>query len=201
MGFLLDKLDSAKFVAQRDIVQNERRQGVDNQPYGRAFEIQAAALYPQGHPYSWPVVGYLADLQASSLEDVKNFFRLYYAPTNATLAIVGDFDPAQAKRLVAKYFGGLPKGAAITRPNVAPATLSAPKRLVYEDRVEVPRLYLRWPTVGIKHEDTHALNVLGQVLTASRTSRLTKALVYDQQSAATVGAGNASRAPTVGQGR
>src|SRR5689334_24017764 len=83
MGFLLDKLDSAKFTAQRDIVQNERRQGIDNQPYGRAFEILTSAEYPEANPYSWPVVGYIADLQRASVEDVKRFFRLYYAPSNA----------------------------------------------------------------------------------------------------------------------
>ena len=193
MGFLLDKLDSAKFVAQRDIVQNERRQGVDNQPYGRAGEITTTALYPGTNPYSWPIVGYLADLQRASVEDVKEFFRLYYAPTNATLTIVGDFDPAQAKTLVAKYFGDLPRGKAITRPNVTMPTLTAPKRLVYEDRVQVPRLYMRWPTVSMKHADAEPLSFLGSILTASRTARLTKALVYDQQSAAQVTAGQGSR--------
>src|SRR5918992_2228994 len=104
MGFLLDALDSAKFVAQRDIVQNERRQGVDNQPYGRANEIMLAAMYPAGHPYSWDVIGSMNDLLVAPLDDVKSFFRQYYAPNNATIAIVGDFDPAQAKRWVARYF-------------------------------------------------------------------------------------------------
>lgn len=193
MGFLLEKLDSAKFVAQRDIVQNERRQGIDNQPYGRAGEIVTTALYPESNPYSWPIVGYLSDLQAASVEDVKEFFRLYYAPTNATLAIVGDFEPAQAKALVTKYFGDLPRGKPITRPTVTTPTLSAPKRLVYEDRVQVPRLYMRWPTVDIKHADSEPLIFLGSILTASRTSRLTKALVYDQQSAASVSAGQGGR--------
>ena len=193
MGFLLDKLDSAKFAAQRDIVQNERRQGVDNQPYGRAGEILTVAMYPAANPYSWPIVGYLADLQASSLEDVKNFFRLYYAPTNATVAIVGDFEPAQAKAWVAKYFGGLPRGKAITRPTVLPPKITTEKRLVYEDRVQIPRLYMRWPTVGMKHADDAALSVLGEILTGSRTARLTKTLVYDKQMAASVGAGQGSR--------
>jgi zinc protease len=186
MGFLLDKLDSAKFAAQRDIVQNERRQGTDNQPYGRAFEIMTSALYPPTNPYSWPVVGYIAELKQASVEDVKDFFRLYYAPSNATLAIVGDFEPAQAKAWVTKYFAGLPKGKPITRPTVAPVTLASPKRLVFEDRVQVPRLYLRWPTVGVKDPANDALGYLGQLLTASRTARLTKALVYDLQSAAQV---------------
>ena len=97
MGFLLDSLDLAKLNAQRDIVKNERRQRVDNQPYGRVFEIFSKAMYPPSHPYSWPVIGSMEDLSAASEEDVKNFFRLYYAPNNAYLTIVGDFDPAQAK--------------------------------------------------------------------------------------------------------
>jgi len=186
MGFLLDKLDSAKFIAQREIVQNERRQGVDNQPYGRAFELLTVGLYPETHPHSWPVVGYMSDLQAATLADVKNFFRLYYAPGNATISIVGDFDPAQAKQWVAKYFSGLPKGKPITRPAVTPPTITAEKRFTFEDRVQVPRLYVAWPTVGIKENDYFALNVLSSILTGSRTARLTKALVYDRQSAAQV---------------
>jgi zinc protease len=188
MGFLLEKLDSAKFVAQRDIVQNERRQGTDNQPYGRSFEILAAALYPTGNPYHWPVVGYITDLQSASLEDVKNFFRLYYAPSNATISVVGDFDPAQAKAWVAKYFTDLPRGKTITRPTVSPPRLTSEKRLVFEDRVQIPRLYIRWPTVGAKHDDSYALQGLGQILSGGRTARLTKALVYDRQAAAQVNA-------------
>ena len=193
MGFLLDKLDSAKFAAQRDIVQNERRQGVDNQPYGRAGEILTVAAYPASNPYSWPIVGYLADLKAASLEDVKAFFRLYYAPTNATIAIVGDFEPAQAKAYVAKYFGDLPRGKAITRPAVSPPRITTEKRLVFEDRVQIPRLWIRWPTIGMKHDDDAALSVLGEILTGSRTARLTKTLVYDKQIAASISAGQGSR--------
>jgi zinc protease len=186
MGFLLDKLDSAKFVAQRDIVQNERRQGVDNQPYGRANEIIYAAMYPAPHPFSWPVVGYLADLQASTVDDVKEFFRLYYAPSNATLAIVGDFEPSRAKEWVSRYFGDLSRGKPIVRPTVTPPRLTQEKRLVFEDRVQLPRLYMRWPTVGMTHADAAALQVLASVLAGSRTARLTKTLVYDQQVAANV---------------
>ena len=108
MGFLLDSLDIAKLNAQRDIVKNERRQRIDNQPYGRVGEILSAAMYPKGHPYSWSVIGSMEDLSAASEEDVKNFFRLYYAPNNAILTVVGDFDPAQAKTWIMKYFGGDP---------------------------------------------------------------------------------------------
>ena len=188
MGFLLDALDLAKLNAQRDIVKNERRQGVDNQPYGRAGEILAKATYPPGHPYSWDVIGSMEDLTAASEEDVKSFFRLYYAPNNAYLAIVGDFDPGRAKALVARYFGDIPRGKPITRPKVSPVTLNAEKRLVYEDRVQVPRLYIQWPTIGIRDDDRFALDVLGSILAGPRTARLTKALVYDEQSAASVSA-------------
>jgi zinc protease len=186
MGFLLDSLDLAKLNAQRDIVKNERRQGMDNQPYGRAGEILTHATYPAGHPYSWEVIGSMTDLSAASEEDVKNFFRLYYAPNNAYLSIVGDFDPAQAKSWVTKYFGDVPRGKPITRPTVDLVTLPAEKRLVFEDRVQVPRLYVQWPTVGENNDDRFALGVLATILAGPRTARITKALVYDEQSAATV---------------
>lgn len=188
MGFLLDKLDIAKLNAQRDVVKNERRQSVDNQPYGRVGEIFSATMYPKGHPYSWPVIGSMADLSAASEEDVKSFFRLYYAPNNATLAVVGDFDPAAAKAWIQKYFGDLPKGQPVQRPSVPPANLESNKRLVYEDRVQVPRLYIQWPTVGFKNDDDYALSVMSSILSGTRTARLTKALVYDSQQASQVAA-------------
>jgi len=186
MGFLLDKLDIAKLNAQRDVVKNERRQSYDNQPYGRVSEIFAAAMYPKAHPYSWPVIGSMTDLTAASEEDVKDFFRLYYAPNNATLAVVGDFDPAQAKAWIQKYFSDLPQGKQVQRPSVALGKLEASKRLVYEDRVQVPRLYIQWPTVGFKNDDDYALSVMSSILSGSRTARLTKALVYDSQKASNV---------------
>jgi zinc protease len=188
MGFLLDSLDLAKLNAQRDIVKNERRQRIDNQPYGRVFEVLSRSVYPPSHPYSWPVIGSMEDLSAASEEDVKNFFRLYYAPNNAFLTIVGDFDPVQAKALVLKYFGDIPRGNPIKRPAVEPVTLTASRRLVMEDRVQVPRLYVTWPTVGSTNDDRFALSVLGAILAGPRTARLTKALVYDEQAAASVSA-------------
>jgi zinc protease len=187
MGFLLDKLDAAKLNAQRDVVKNERRQGIDNQPYGRVGEIFSGAMYPKGHPYSWPVIGSMTDLTAASEDDVKAFFRLYYAPNNATIAVVGDFDPAQAKAWIQKYFTDLPKGEPVTRPKVPLGNLGAAKRLVYEDAVQVPRLYIQWPTVGFKNDDDYALSVMSSILSGSRTARLTKALVYDSQMASQVG--------------
>ena len=192
MGFLLDSLDLAKLNAQRDIVKNERRQRVDNQPYGRVSEVLYRAMYPASHPYSWPVIGSMEDLSAASEEDVKNFFRLYYAPNNAFLTIVGDFDVAQTKAWILKYFGDLPKGNAIKRPDAQPVTLTSGQRLVMEDRVQVPRLYVAWPTVGSKNDDRFALSVLGAILSGPRTARLTKALVFDEQAAASVSAGQDS---------
>ena len=186
MGYLLDTLDIAKLNAQRDVVKNERRQSYDNQPYGRVTEIYAAAIYPKKHPYSWPVIGSMEDLSAASENDVKDFFRLYYAPNNATLAVVGDFDPAQAKTWIAKYFGDLPQGKAVERPTVPLAKIDAEKHLVYEDRVQLPRLYIEWPSVGGRHEDDRVLDVVAAILSGPRTARLTKALVYDSQAAANV---------------
>ena len=192
MGFLLDKLDEAKFKAQRDIVQNERRQSVDNQPYGRRYELLDFGIYPEGHPYGWPVVGYMTDLQNATVEDVKTFFRLYYAPANATIAIAGDFEPAQARAMVTKYFGDIKAGAQISRPVITMPVLTAEKRFTYEDRVQVPHFYVSWPTVGDDKEDGVALQFLAQVLAGARTARLTKALVYEKQSAASVNAFNNS---------
>jgi zinc protease len=188
MGFLLDTLDIAKLNAQRDIVKNERRQGVDNQPYGKVGEILARATYPATNPYSWDVIGSMADLSAASADDVKAFFRTYYAPNNAFLAIVGDFNTAQAKAWVAKYFTDIPRGTPIVRPVVAQTVLAGERRLYYEDRIQVPRLYISWPTVGEKSDDMYALDVLSSILSGPRTARLTKALVYDSQAAASVSA-------------
>jgi zinc protease len=165
-------------------VKNERRQGIDNQPYGLSDEILSGAMYPASHPYSWPVIGSMKDLSAASEEDVKNFFRLYYAPNNAFLSIAGDFQAPTARAWVTKYFGGLMQGKPVPRPAVNPVTLDRETRLVFEDRVQVPRLYIAWPTVGEKSDDRFALSVLDAITSGPRTTRLTKALVYDQQAAA-----------------
>jgi zinc protease len=186
MGFLLDSLDEAKFKAQRDIVQNERRQSIDNRPYGRDVEVINYSMFPKDHPYSWPTVGSMADLKAATVEDVKSFFRTWYAPNNATLVIVGDFDPATAKTLVAKYFGDLPRGKTIARPPVGPHALTGEKRLTLEDRVQVPQLTMVWPSVSVHSADQPALDLLSDMFGASRTARITKALVYDKQMAANV---------------
>ena len=187
MGWLLPTMDLPKVDLQRDVVKNERRQGVDNVPYGRADETILAALYPSSHPYSWPVIGSMADLSAATLDDTRNFFRTYYAPNNATLAIAGDFDPVQAKRLVAKYFGAIPRGPAVKRRTTVPAVvIPADKFLVLEDKVQLPRLFYAWPTVKLFAPDDAALDILAQVLANDKNSRLYKKLVYDLQIAQSV---------------
>ncbi|HEX6314492.1 MAG TPA: pitrilysin family protein [Gemmatimonadaceae bacterium] len=187
MGWMLPTMDSAKVDAQRDIVKNERRQGVENQPYGIATDILPPALYPKGHPYSWPVIGSMADLSAASLEDVKDFFRQYYAPNNAAIVIAGAVNTDSVRRLVRKYFGDIPRGPAITRPTPPPFTVRD-TGIVAEDRVQLPRLYLAWHTVDNAHKDAAPLNLLSYLLTGARNSRLTSTLVYDREIASSVSA-------------
>ena len=193
MGYLLPALDSAKLDLQRDVVKNERRERVDNQPYGRADEVISAALFPATHPYSWPVIGSMDDLSAASLDDVKNFFRTYYAPNNATLSIAGDFDSDSVKKLVETYFGPIPRGPAIAaRPTVPDQRLARDTFLVLEDRVQLPRLFYAWRTVKAFAPDDAALDVLAYVLAGDKNSRLYKTLVYDRQVAQDVNAAQQS---------
>ncbi len=187
MGFLLPTMDKAKLDLQREVVKNERRERVDNVPYGRGDEMILAALYPKGHPYSWSVIGSLADLSAASVEDVNGFFRTYYAPNNATLVIAGDFEPSEARRLVKLYFGAIPRGPAMpARPSVAPVRLVKDTFMVLEDKVQLPRTFYDWPTVKIFDKDDAALDVLAAVLASGKNSRLYKRLVYDMQVAQNV---------------
>ena len=187
MGFLLPTMDLAKVNLQRDVVKNERRQRVDNQPYGRADETILAALYPKSHPYSWPVIGSMADLSAASLADVQNFFRTYYAPNNATLTIAGDFNPDSVKRMVAQYFGSIPRGPAVTRRTTVPrVVIPRDTFLVLEDKVQLPRLFYTWHSVKGFAPDDAALDILAQVVANDKNSRLYKKLVYDLQIAQNV---------------
>lgn len=187
MGFLLPTMDKAKLDLQREVVKNERRERVDNVPYGRGDEMILAALYPKSHPYSWSVIGSMTDLGAASVEDVSAFFRTYYAPNNATLVIAGDFKPAEAKQLVKLYFGDIPRGPAMpARPNVAPVRLAKDTFMVLEDKVQLPRAFYDWPTVKLYDKDDAALDVLASVLASGKNSRLYKRLVYDMQVAQTV---------------
>jgi len=187
MGFLLPTMDLAKVNLQRDVVKNERRQRVDNQPYGRADETILAALYPKSHPYSWPVIGSMADLSAASLTDVQNFFKTYYAPNNATLTIAGDFNADSVKKLVAKYFGSIPRGPAVQRrTTVPPVVIPRDTFLVLEDKVQLPRLFYTWHSVKGFSPDDAALDILAQVIANDKNSRLYKKLVYELQIAQNV---------------
>jgi zinc protease len=188
MGFLLPAMTQEKLDNQRDVVKNERRQNYDNQPYGTAGEKIAAALYPDGHPYSWPVIGYMEDLSAASMEDVKGFFRTYYAPNNACLVVGGDFNPGRVKEWVEKYFGPIPAGGMIERPDPGHVTLKDEKRMVFEDKVRLPRLYLAWPSAKGNTREDACMDVFTDILSAGKNSRLYKSLVYEKQVAQAVSA-------------
>src|SRR5438552_5499112 len=189
MGFLLPTMDLPKVNLQRDVVKNERRQRVDNQPYGRADEIILAALYPKSHPYSWPVIGSMTDLSAASLADVQNFFKTYYAPNNATLTIAGDFNPDSVKKMVAQYFGSIPRGPEVKRRvSVPDVVIPRDTFLVLEDKVQLPRLFYTWHSVKGFSRDDAALDILAQIIAGDRNSRLYKRLVYDLQIAQAVSA-------------
>jgi zinc protease len=189
MGYLLGEISAEKVDLQRGVVQNERRQRVDNQPYGLAEENILSRLYPSGHPYNWPVIGSLADLQAASIEDVRNFFRTWYAPNNATLAIAGAVSPAEARALATTWFGDIPRGPEIQR-NAAPAPFTLPHDVyaTLEDRVQLPRVFNAWHTVRAFADDDAALDLTADILAGGRSSRLYRRLVYDMQIATQVSA-------------
>jgi len=186
LGFLLPAMTQEKLDNQRDVVKNERRQGVDNVPYGTAGERIDKALYPEGHPYSWPVIGYMEDLSAASSDDVKGFFQEFYAPNNTVVVIAGDIHTKQTKDWILKYFGPLPTGHAIERPKVQPVMLTEDKRIVFEDKVQLPRLYITWPSARMLTRDDAVMDVMMDILASGKNSRLYKSLVYEQQIAQTV---------------
>ena len=189
MGWLLPTMDLPKLDLQRDVVKNERRERVDNAPYGKAYETILAALYPASHPYSWPTIGSMADLSAASLDDVKDFFRTYYAPNNATIVIAGDFDRDSTKAWIEKYFGNIPRGPQMpARPTPAPFAVRD-TFLVLEDRVQLPRVYNAWHSAKGYSADDAPLSLLAYVLAGDKNSRLYKRLVYDMQVAQDVNAG------------
>jgi len=192
MGWLLPTMDKPKLDLQRDVVKNERRQSTDNVPYGRAYETLLPVMYPSNHPYSWPVIGSMTDLSAASVDDVKAFFREYYAPNNASIAIAGDFNPDSAKAWVRKYFGSIPRQTAPTRPNVPAVRLVKDTVLVLEDRVQLPRLYYAWHGTKAFSADEPALDALANILAGGKSSRLYRTLVYEKQIAQDVGMGNGS---------
>ncbi len=181
MGFLLDTLTQEKLDIQRDVVRNERRESTDNQPYGAAFETVYEHLYPAHHPYHWPVIGSMEDLSAATLGDVQHFFRTYYAPNNASVAVAGDVDPETVYALVERYFASIPAGPSIPAVEVPDATLHSDHHIVFEDDVQLPRLYVAWHGAGVYTSDDAALDLLSSVLTDGKSSRLFKRLVYEEQ--------------------
>lgn len=183
MGFLLEALDEERLRNQIEVVQNERRQSYENRPYGLVMEKVMAALYPPGHPYSWPTIGWMEDIASFTLEDLRQFFRSYYAPNNASLCLAGDFDPAAAKAMVERLFGTLPPGPPVMRPGQWQPALAGEIRLHIQDRVQLPRTYLAWPTVPIFSRDDAALDVFAMILGEGKTSRLHQQLVYEKQAA------------------
>ena len=190
MGGLLAAMTQEKLDNQRDVVKNERRQRIDNVPYGTASERIGEIMYPEEHPYHHSVIGSMADLSAASLDDVKGFFRQYYVPNNATLVVSGDYDEKQAKEWVEKYFGSIAKGADIVRPNQPEPKLNGEIRKTYEEVVPLPRLTMVWHSVPQYAPDEAALDMLGSILSSGRGSRLQNDLVYGKELAQIVAAYN-----------
>jgi zinc protease len=188
MGYLLDKLDAPQLANQQDVVRNERRQSVENRPYGMADEAVIQLVFPAGHPYHANVIGSHADIQAAKLEDVQRFFKLYYAPNNASLAIVGDFDKAQTRALVAKYFGSFKRGPQVPPISATTPPITQERRKVVTDRVELPRLYLAWITSPFYKPGDAEADIAGTILGGGKSSRLYKKLVYEKQIAQSVSA-------------
>ena len=192
MGYLLPALTQQRFETQRDVVLNERRQNYENRPYGMAMIALAAALYPPDHPYHWLTIGSADDIRAMRLEEVQEFFRTYYHPANASLSLAGDIDTERAFELAERYFGDLPAGVKPAPVN-ATATLAREQRLVIEDRIEMPRLYMAWHSPAMFADGDAEMDLLGDLLGNGKTSRLYRTLVYDKRVALDVSAYQSSR--------
>jgi zinc protease len=194
MGYLLDTMTPKTVDAQRDVVKNERRQSYENRPYGMAELTLGEMLYPETHPYHWPVIGYMPDLTAASYEDVVEFFKKYYAPANASLVVAGDLDTANARKLVEKWFGDVKPGAGVEPMTIPGVMLTGVQKKTITDRVQLPRLYLAWLTPRHLEPGDAALDIVSDVLAGGKNSRLYKRLVYDMQIAQSVEASQSSQA-------
>jgi zinc protease len=188
MGFLLDVINQERLDVQRDVVKNERRQSFENAPYGPSALALLDALFPVGHPYHGAVIGSMADLSAATLGDVTEFFRAYYAPANATLTLAGDFEPAAAKALIQKYFGGLPKRARTPIARKPTPPLTKPVRLVVDEPVDLTRVSYGWIAPPAYTPDDAALDVTMAVLAGGRATRLYRRLVVEEKLASEVDA-------------
>ncbi len=193
MGYLLDSMTPQILDAQRDVVKNERRERIENTPYGSASVTLEEMLYPKGHPYHWPVIGYMEDLTAAGYDDVTAFFRKYYAPSNASLVVAGDIEPAATRRLVEKWFSDVKSGPAPEPVTIPGVRLTGVQKRTITDRVELPRLHLAWLTPRHFEPGDSALDVAANVLSGGKNSRLFKRLVYDMQIAQDVSAFQVSR--------
>src|SRR5579863_85291 len=187
MGFLLGSLDQKTLDLQRGVVQNEKRQG-ENQPYAVSRQLITQNTYPAGHPYSWTVIGDMADLNAASMDDVKEWFRTYYGPSNVTIVIAGDIDVKTAKEKVEKYFGNIPPGPPVAHQEVWVAKMTGEHRQIVQDRVPQARIYKVWNIPEYGSADADYLDMVSDVLTLGKSSRLYKRLVYDDQIATDAGA-------------
>ena len=181
MGFLLDALDQQRLDIQRDVVKNERRQSYENRPYGMAHWHLQEALYPLPHPYHWMTIGSEEDLDAAELDDIKDFFKRFYSPTNASLAIAGDINMGQALEMVNHYFGDLPPGEAVPRKGRHDSGLTGRIELEMRDKVTLPRAYIAWPTPPEGDVDDAPLEIYQAIMSDGLTSRLHKSLVYEKQ--------------------
>ena len=182
IGFFINTVTDPVLAKEKQVVKNEKRQSYDNQPYGHTSTVISESLYPTGHPYSWEVIGSLADLDAATLADVKDFYRRWYVPNNVALVIAGDFDPVQARAWVQKYFGEFPRGGDIPPLAPRPAGLSVTKKLFHEDNfARLPELTITWPTVPALHPDSYALRMLFDLLTDGKETPLHAVLVDEQK--------------------
>ena len=194
MAYLLDTMSPQRVDGQRDVVKNERRQSYENRPYGMASIEIDKMLWPANHPYNWPVIGYMEDLTAATQMDVVEFFKKYYVPANASLVVAGDIDYDKTRAMVEKWFSDVPAGKAVERVKAPPASVDMVKRATLTDRVSLPRLYLAWITPALYAPGDAVLDVVSQILTGGKNSRLYKRLVYDTQIAQDVSAYQASAA-------
>ncbi|HUI11597.1 MAG TPA: pitrilysin family protein [Bacteroidota bacterium] len=188
MGFLPGALNQSKLDNQRDVVRNERRQSYDNVPYGTAYEKTSRAVYGATHPYGWPVIGWMDDLAAATLEDAKGFFGRYYAPGNACLVVAGDFDRRLVGEWIEKYFGAISAGPAVPRLALRPPPLADDATLIFEEPVQLPRLYLTWPASPRGTRGEALMDLFTTILTSGKSSRLYRPLVFEEQIAQSVSA-------------
>ena len=194
MGYLINTVTEAAFYNQQEVVQNEKRQRVDNNPYGHTSWVLDKAIYPEGHPYNWQVIGELEDLQNATVEDVKEFYDKYYGPNNATLVLAGDFEKNDAKNLIEKYFGEIKRRQEVEPLEPQPVTLSQIKRLYHEDNfATAPQLNMVWPTLQQYTDDAYALDFLGQLLSQGKKAPMYKILVKEKELTSRVGAYNNSQ--------